>query len=313
MQKTPLVTVITATYNLIENGRTEYIKQNIKSVSSQTYPNIEHIIMDGNSTDGTVDLLMKLQKEYKISYISSPDKGVYDAMNNGVKKANGKYISFLNSDDFYHNSKAIELSVKALEDSNRDFSYADTVGLDSVSNKKLHIWRGDIDLLPFGIHFCHQSCLITTELFNKLGGYDLSYKMSADSDLIIRAFNHDAKFIHVPEDIVTYRNGGLSNNRPFESRRDHSRSFFENIGKYEGLTNDDCYDMWNFSLFREKELMYSKKFIEKLKRPEWKLAYYRYFVDFLHGELDEQKRIVHSIENSRSWRLTYPLRKLMNR
>ncbi len=91
-----LVTVVTITYNLIKSGREKYVRQCIECVHNQTYQNIEHIIIDGASSDGTLEIF----KDYPwLKVFSEPDKGIYDAMNKGVAKASGKYIVFLNSDD----------------------------------------------------------------------------------------------------------------------------------------------------------------------------------------------------------------------
>ena len=96
----PLVSIITVTRNLIDAGRKDFFRQCVESVRMQDYPNIEHLIIDGASTDGTVDLL----KEMNVNYISEPDAGIYTAINKGISLSEGKYVAFLNSDDFYTRS-----------------------------------------------------------------------------------------------------------------------------------------------------------------------------------------------------------------
>ena len=100
------------------------LEQCIASVRSQRYPNIEHLVMDGASDDGTTDMLDRYQKLGWLKYYSEPDSGMYEAMNKGIRKANGKYIVFLNTDDYFHNADAIEESVYSLENSKADFSFA---------------------------------------------------------------------------------------------------------------------------------------------------------------------------------------------
>ena len=102
----PLVSIITVTYNA-----EKYLEQTIKSVISQSYKNIEYIIIDGMSSDGTVDIIKRYQK-YIAHFSSEPDKGIYDAMNKGIKKANGELIGIINSSDFYE-PDAVETVVSA--------------------------------------------------------------------------------------------------------------------------------------------------------------------------------------------------------
>ena len=101
MVKKPKVTVITITFNLIKAGRKQTFIKCMESVHNQNYKNIEHLIIDGASTDGTLDLLKEYQKKGYIKYKSKKDKGIWDAMNKGIDVASGDYITFLNSDDFY--------------------------------------------------------------------------------------------------------------------------------------------------------------------------------------------------------------------
>ena len=108
--KKPKVTVITATYNLIKNGREKSFRQCVESVHHQTYKNIEHLIIDGASTDGTLELIAEYEKKGWLRCVSEPDKGMADAMNKGIQKASGEYVIILISDDYYI-LDAIEVSM----------------------------------------------------------------------------------------------------------------------------------------------------------------------------------------------------------
>ena len=110
----PLVSIITITFNIISNSRKKLFVKCLESVHKQTYKNIEHVVIDGASKDRTVDLIKKYVKKGWVKYISEPDEGIYDAMNKGIKLAKGKYISFLNSDDYYSGKTGIEMSVETL-------------------------------------------------------------------------------------------------------------------------------------------------------------------------------------------------------
>ena len=120
----PLVTVITVCFNLVSNGRAGQFEQCLRSVHAQDYPQVEHLVIDGGSQDGTLELLQKYAALGWIRYVSEPDSGIYDAMNKGIRLAGGKYVAFLNSDDYWHHRRAVSASVAALEQGNAAFSYA---------------------------------------------------------------------------------------------------------------------------------------------------------------------------------------------
>lgn len=265
----PLVTVVTITFNLIKYGRKDYFRQCVESVHSQTYKNIEHIIIDGASTDGTLDLIKKYTDKGWLTYMTEPDSGIYDAANKGINLAKGKYITFLNSDDFFHNNRAVELSVSVLESVKADYSFADTQGIDAENDKRVDVWHGNINLIPFGTHYCHQSMFTKTDVLKEIGGFDLSYKVSADSDMMVKLVALEKKYVYVPECIVSYRSGGLSNQHIEQTRKEHSGVFYKHIGKKIGLTRDECFYLWNFSIFKEKSFFYCVKVAKKLKKTDW--------------------------------------------
>ncbi len=117
-----LVTIVTATYNLFKAGRSEYFRQCAESVHAQTYGHIEHIVVDGASTDGTLGLLKEYEDKGWLRVFSEPDKGIYDAFNKALARARGKYIAFLNSDDWWHDATGVEQSVHMLELTGAAFS-----------------------------------------------------------------------------------------------------------------------------------------------------------------------------------------------
>lgn len=202
MSNFPVVTVVTITYNLIKNNREKYIRQAINSVHNQSYKNIEHIIIDGASNDGTSEIF----NDYPwLKVYSEPDNGIYDAMNKGVKKASGKYIVFLNSDDFWHDHSGIEESVKYLEQNNADFSYAPCSYLDEDDKFAGYLYPS-IESFFLRMPFCHQTMLTKTELVN----FDTRYKSSADYDFVLRLILNGAKGVYVPLNFTSYRWIGFS-------------------------------------------------------------------------------------------------------
>ncbi len=205
----PLVTVITITFNCIKYGRKETLIQSIESVQNQDYENFEHIIIDGASSDGTLELL---QSYPHLKVFSEPDNGVYDAFNKGVKRANGKYIVFVNSDDYFSTNKAISLSVDALEKENADYSYATTYLLNEKNPKRSamrvpKIWKS-FSKMPF----CHQSMFCKVDVLKEIGLFDVNNKITSDYEVYLRLLFGGYKAVEVDEHIVTFRIGGISDN-----------------------------------------------------------------------------------------------------
>lgn len=245
MLNKPLVTVVTITFNLINANRQDTFVQCVESVNKQSYKNIEHIIIDGASTDGTVQLLEEYSGKGFIKYFSQPDKGIYDAMNKGIEKANGKYIAFLNSDDFYNNEDAIKLCVEALESQNADWSYANTLVLDEKYGEKSR-WRGSLDFIPFGSLPNHQTIFAKTEVLRSLGGFDLNYPSMADNQLMMKLHAKDYKPVYVDETIITFRTGGFSSGVVHDVKKDHIECFYDLYKDKLNLTNEDCTNLYCF-------------------------------------------------------------------
>lgn len=261
-RETPLVTIITITYNLIHAGRKDTIQQCIRSVHNQTYRNIEHIIIDGASDDGTLQLLDKYRKKGWIDIYSEPDDGLYDAMNKGIYRAKGKYIAFLNSDDFYHDLYGVEKTICALQKQQADYAFSDTNILNEDGS--VYFWAADIRNILYARNYCHQSMFIRLDLIKELNGFDLNYKVSSDSDLMIRLYAKGYTFVNVPYCFVTYRGGGLSAASAEESRRDHSQAFFIHLGEKYGFTKYDCYELWQYRFFEELSKEFQIRLISKI-------------------------------------------------
>ncbi len=234
----PLVTIVTATYNLIKQGRKNWFIQNLESVRSQTYSNIEHIIIDGASTDGTLEILEEYQNKGWIKYYSEPDTGIYDAMNKGILKARGKYIVFLNSDDFYCEKHAVEWLVMKAEETDADAVCAST---NMLKNEKTvaHWSASNTNNLIFGDMACHQTFLTRVDVMKELGLFHLKYKTSSDTAFMYKMLNAGKKFVCIEPVIVSYRYGGVSANA-VAVETDVKASLYENYGQYHGLTPYDC-------------------------------------------------------------------------
>mgnify|MGYP001250090308 CR=1 FL=1 len=132
-----LISLVTVCYNSAET-----IADTIRCVAEQTYPNIEYIIIDGGSTDGTLDIIKQYSKHVSV-LISEPDSGIYDAMNKGWKKATGDVVAFLNSDDSYMNNAVVQEVAQLMADKNVDACHSDLIYVDRIdTNKVIRYWQG---------------------------------------------------------------------------------------------------------------------------------------------------------------------------
>jgi glycosyltransferase len=253
----PKVTIVTVIYNLYENNRVETFKQAVKSVQEQSYNNIEHLIIDGDSNDRTKELLSNLSRNNpQIRVISEPDNGIYDAMNKGIKNAPGKYIAFLNSDDFYSDRDAVKKSVDALEENNADFSYSSA---HSICAKSTNIFKGDISTIISTMPFPHLTMFTKKSVLLKEKGFNEKYGLPADYDLILRLALKDYKYVKVPGVIATYRRGGETSK--------HLNYYMEDI---KNIYYDNYSEFYNFHIEQQAiNLKYKRQvprgFLSKLK------------------------------------------------
>lgn len=198
----PLFSIITVSYNSVFT-----IEQTILSVINQDFEDYEYIIIDGGSTDGTMEIIRKYQDKITL-WVSEPDKGIYDAMNKGIRLAQGTLISLLNSDDWYDKNTLICVAQYYKLNPNIDIlhgllRFIDVNGMpDSIVghyNSFLNI--GMIE---------HPTCFIKKKLYNSVGPFDLNYKSASDYDWMLRAKKADAKFLLIPEILTNFRRGGMS-------------------------------------------------------------------------------------------------------
>ncbi|SFD29793.1 glycosyltransferase [Algibacter lectus] len=233
------VSIITATYNSEAT-----IASCMRSVMEQTYASIEYVIIDGNSSDGTLDVVKQLQAEFpniEVSILSEPDKGIYDALNKGVKRATGDVIGFVHSDDMLAQTTTIEHLVNIFKTEKTDGVYGDLQYVNKIDpTKVIRHWEScafDKKLLKKGWMPAHPTLFLTREVYNKHVGFNLTYKIAADYDFILRVFKDDTlRFAYLPEVITKMRAGGASNrslkNIIIKSKEDYKAITSNNIGSF---------------------------------------------------------------------------------
>lgn len=203
------VSIITSCFN-----RKATIAQAIESVLVQDYPDIEYIVVDGASTDGSLEIIRKYRSRIA-KIISEPDKGMYEAINKGVRSATGDIIGLLHSDDFLFAPNTISHLTAEFEKTNADFVYGNGLYVDfNDTDKVIRNWIGGNYSkwkVRHGWLPLHPTCYIRKECFKRYGLYDESYKIAADSDFLVRyLYEADLKVTYLNEYIVRMRMGGLS-------------------------------------------------------------------------------------------------------
>lgn len=206
------VSIITATYNSAST-----IKMCMDSVLNQTYDDIEYIIVDGGSKDETLSYIKEKATEHpEIVFNSEPDKGIYDALNKGIKKATGDVVGFVHSDDFLAENNIITDIANSFKRENVDGVYGNLhyVALENT-DKVIRNWVSNpfqSKLLKQGWMPAHPTLYLKKELYDEYGGFNLSYKIAADYDFILRIFKQEhLKFCFIPKTVVKMRLGGASN------------------------------------------------------------------------------------------------------
>lgn len=190
------------------------ILDTINSVNSQTYDNIEHVIIDGGSKDNTLDIINKNKSDETI-IISENDKGCYDAFNKGIKNSTGDIIGFLHSDDIFYSDSIIEKMCKNIGSS--PGIYGDLIYTDQNDiSKKTRLWKSrkfNKRNFYFGWMIAHPTMYLRKDIYKKFGGYSLDFPIAADYEFMIRVlFKNNIECKYLPEIVTRMREGGQSSN-----------------------------------------------------------------------------------------------------
>ena len=203
------VSIISAVYN-----RCATISTAINSVQMQEYPNISHVIVDGGSTDGTMNIVREFSAANQV-VISEPDDGIYDALNKGIKLADGDIVGLLHSDDLFSDAMVITDIVASFSDPAVQLVYGDLVYVEESNVAKVvRRWISGNFVrrkLRTGWMPPHPTVFVRKSVFDQLGAYDTSFKISADYDAMLRFFQSGICSRYIPRELVKMRLGGVSN------------------------------------------------------------------------------------------------------
>ena len=204
------ISIITPSFNSEKT-----IEDAIKSVIGQTYKDIEYIIIDGGSKDKTLEIINKYQDKVS-KVVSEKDRGLYDAINKGIKLATGEIIGNLNSDDVYENNRVLELVAETFEKTKCDVCWGDLVYVKKDNlNKITRVWKSSefkTGKFKTGWHPPHPTFFVKREIYEKFGVFRENFKIAADYELMLRLLEkHQVKSSYIPQTLVRMREGGKSN------------------------------------------------------------------------------------------------------
>lgn len=234
----PLVSIVTAVYN-----GAKHIEETILAIAGQTYMPVEHIVVDGGSTDGTVEILEKYSGTLGY-WVSEADNGIYDAMNKGIDLVTDaeSYILFANADDHLCSPEAVERAIGA--SSGEDLVYGRMVLTDGdisgIAGRKV-----DLDDLAQET-LCHPATFVRRKIFDRVGKFDTTYRIAADYDHIVRCFAAPVSTRFVDVIVSTMRMGGVSDDRFLLSCRERKaviRNRFTLVPRLKGVWQVNLYDI----------------------------------------------------------------------
>ena len=202
------VSIVTPVLN-----RVETLNDTLQSVSSQTYSNIEHIVQDGGSTDGSAQLARNWVGQHEVYLQSTSDQGLYDALNKGIARCNGDIVGLLGSDDFLSDSQVVSNVAMAFSDGSIDGVYGD-LDLIYASGRVMRHWRAGSfqrDRMRWGWMPPHPTLYLRRTVFERFGAYDAGFRIAGDYDAILRwVWTGKIRLAYVPRVLVKMRQGGVS-------------------------------------------------------------------------------------------------------
>ena len=253
----PFVTIITPTYNLLENNLADDFNLLISLLDLQTYPNIEHLVIDNASNDGTIEMLKNYKNLGFFKFYSERDTGKFNAYNKGVMRAKGKYVAFLSCDDFIHDITSIYDIVNFLEANNADFSFAPAYcrhpdGFVFLFAPAMH---NAFQVMPCA----RQAMFFKKSMIEKENYFDEKFKTMSDFDFIMRIIMKGYKPVYFDGNYVTYKLGTKPLQNPQRSEEESKAIYYKNFRSLYPMDDNVLDQMAQYSAFPQPLL-------EKLSR-----------------------------------------------
>lgn len=254
------ISVVTSCLNCEET-----IERTIKSVITQDYPDIEYILIDGGSTDRTMEIVNKYKNVFAV-IVSEKDKGVADGFNKGVLKATGDVVGIVNADDTMYPGTAKKLAEAYEPDI--DAYYGDRIVKDHISGSRCYQKAKELSYIEYCLPFSHQSVYITKRCYDKFGLYSLDYKLCLDYDLILKMYKGGAKFKYIEYPFCEYSFGGCTYVNPRATiGEDIEIAMKYGLPKYKALKHKFYY----LSLCYGKNILYKMKLLDFARQVRQKI------------------------------------------
>lgn len=241
----PEVTVVTATSNIVDNDQADDFTLQVNLLARQSYPYVEHLVIDNASKDGTEVLLKEYKNAGFLNFFSEPDHGKFDAFNKGLIRAKGKYISFLSCDDFYHDITAIYDIVNLMEEENADFCFFPSY----CCHPDGYVFQFMPAMLnAFQVAPCpRQAMFFKRSVLDEIRAFDDKFKLLADYDLVIRLLLHGYKGVLFEGNLVTYKLGEMVTKHTIQAEAECNHIFYKNYKPIYPVSNEILDRMVKFS------------------------------------------------------------------
>ena len=259
------ISIVTAVWN-----RADTVADALASVRSQTHPNVEHVVVDGASTDGTLDVLERLAGP-RTHVVSEPDTGIYDALNKGLARARGDIVGLLHSDDVFAHERVVELVMERFADPAVDAVYGDMAVVSSTDiARTMRYWVAGAQAphsLRRGWMPPHPTLFFRRSLLEAHGDFDTTFRIAADYDLILRWFGRGGiRAAYVPEVLVRMRLGGASN-KSFAQMARKSREDWRALANNAGAASLPSGPVGRAATLAAKNLVKLPQFIHNYRQP----------------------------------------------
>ncbi|MBP6943094.1 MAG: glycosyltransferase [Candidatus Buchananbacteria bacterium] len=238
-----MISVITPCKNVISEGREAFFRKMMETLRAQTYQDFEHILVDSDSKDGTASLLSAYVKSGHITtLISEPDNNLHEALNKGLKIAQGEYIYVMNTDNYFATDTFFERSLDALKKYAVDYTHGDRI-IVKRDGSPFTVKKGDLRVAFYRMPFRYQTMIIKKEVYDELGAFDESFKIASDYKFMLKLILAGKRGYYFPESLIYSLDGGITKDRQV-CINEVTQVLFECYGETYGLTVSDCRNIY---------------------------------------------------------------------